>query len=352
MNKPIKLMIVDDSKLMRGVLSDIFTSSDDVEVIGEAVNGKDALEQIPILDPDVLTLDIEMPIMDGLTTLKHIMIRYPRPVVMCSTLTKEGATVTFDALKYGAVDFVHKPSNHLPAGLEQQCRTLREKVKAATNVEIEAAKFMRSASKKNETPKPGSIDCRYICGIGASEGGYSALLKIIPRLRADLPAAFIIVLYTPPEHVSAFAKYLDKSSPIRVERATDGTIVKGGTCYLAAGTEYATVHISGEEEYYLSVNESPFPNRRGAANMLMMSLAEVMKYRAIGMVLSGEGDDGMEGIEEIYRWGGHTVVQDPKTCLYKETPKIAIENCEVNLVCPDAKIADEIEKHIDYMGGI
>lgn len=351
MKDPIKLMIVDDSKLMRGVLTDIFSSNADVHVVGEAVNGRNALELIPKLDPDVLTLDIEMPVMDGLTALKHIMIRYPRPVVMCSTLTKEGSTVTFDALKYGAVDFVHKPSNNHPAGLEAQCRTLLEKVIAATRVEIGKAKFLRTGSAKKANAHE-KIACRYLCGIGAAEGGYSALLKIVPQLRADLPVSYIVILYNPPEHVDAFARYLDANSAIRVKRAENGMPVEGGVCYLASGAEYVTINEMTPDEFHLSVSPSPFPNRRGAVNMLMISLAEVMKYRAIGVILSGAGDDGIEGMEEIYRWGGQTIAQDPKSCLYKETPKIAIDNCEVNLVVPDSGIGTAIDQHIEYMGGI
>ncbi len=343
MEDRIKLLIVDDSKIMRQVIGKIFETDDLIEVIGEASNGEEALEIIPQLNPDVITLDINMPVMDGLTTLKHIMIRHPTPVIMLSTLTKEGAAMTFDTLKYGAVDFIHKPSNQHPESLEEQCQTVLKKVMLAANVRIGVMKYIRTRSK---SPEPGANDgeriCKYICALGASEGGYGTLLKIIPRLDPELPAAILVVLYEASRNVDAFASYLNDNSKLRVRRAVDGESVEAGCCYLVSGKQYVTLH-EFYGEYSLAVNAAPFTTHKGGINMLMFSLAEVMKEHAMGVILSGSGEDGTEGLSEIIRMGGTAIVQDPQNCLYKEMPTSAITHCKtVDAVMPDTRIAAEI----------
>ncbi len=344
MKEPIKLLIVDDSKLMRRVISKIFESDESVKVVGEAANGKEALDMIPELNPNVITMDINMPVMDGLTTLKHVMIKYPRPVVMLSTLTQDGAAVTFDALKYGAVDFIHKPSNSQPSSLEEQCHSIIKKINMAAGVEIRDFKYLRSnpAAKKEEKKE---TPCKYICAMGAAEGGYSALLKIIPHLNPELPAAFLVVLYEASRNVDAFARYLDENSSIGVRRAIDGESIEAGSCYLVSGKQYVTLH-SFYGEYSLAVNAAPFTTQKGGINMLMFSVAEIMKENGIGIILSGSGDDGTEGLAEIVRTGGLSVVQDTKSCLYKEMAASAMEKCKVNLVIPDSNIAAEINKKL------
>lgn len=344
MKEPIKLLIVDDSKLMRRVISKIFESDDSIQVVGEAANGKEALDMIPELDPGVITMDINMPVMDGLTTLKHVMIKYPRPVVMLSTLTQDGAAVTFDALKYGAVDFIHKPSNNQPSSLEEQCHSIIKKINMAAGVEIRDFKYLRSnpAAKKEEKKE---TPCKYICAMGAAEGGYSALLKIIPHLNPELPAAFLVVLYEASRNVDAFARYLDENSSIGVRRAIDGESIEAGFCYLVSGKQYVTLH-SFYGEYSLAVNAAPFTTQKGGINMLMFSVADIMKENGMGIILSGSGDDGTEGMAEIVRNGGTAVVQEPKSCLYKEMASSVMEKCKVNLVLPDSNIAAKINKKL------
>lgn len=345
MNDPINLLIVDDSKLMRQVLRKIFESGDRVKVIGEAGDGKEALNMISALNPDVITLDINMPVMDGLTTLKHIMIKHPKPTVMCSTLTEEGATVTFDALKYGAVDFIYKPSNQQPESLEEQRENILKKVILASGVEIGAAKYLRGNPKYDgkDKKKSGDNTIKYLCAMGASEGGYAALLKIIPHLDPFLPAAYIIILNEAPNHVENFANYLDKNSAVTVKRAKDGAAIDPGVCFLASGKDYVNLYLF-YGEYSLSVNSSPFSNRTGATDTLMLSLADLMKTNGVGVILSGAGDDGAEGLGEIIKNGGSAIIQAPRSCLYKETPLAAIEKCRTNLILPDNNIAEELNK--------
>ena len=341
MNDPYKILIVDDSKLIRRAVSNIFKAQDNFQVVGEAGNGKEALELLPKLNPDVITLDVNMPVMDGLTTLKHIMIESPRPTVMLSSLTQEGSSVTFDALKYGAIDFIPKPSKTNGNSIGEQEQNIIKKVKLAAEVEIESVQYIRSLPKEKYDKRPDGIECTGLIAMGASEGGYGALLKIIPQIIPDLSAALLIVVYADSKHVDAFTGYLESHSFVKVRRAKDGEEIKGGVCYLCSGEEYATVHSSGNK-YNLQISPSPFAGRRGSINMLMFSVADVMGMRAAGIILSGTGDDGAEGLGEIVRTGGTAIVQDPKTCLCKGMAISAIDSCDVDFVISDTKIASEI----------
>ncbi len=341
MNDPYKLLIVDDSKLIRRAISNIFKSQDNFQVVGEAGNGKEALEMLPKLNPDVVTMDINMPVMDGLTALKHIMIKNPKPTVMLSSLTKEGASVTFDALKYGAIDFIPKPSRTNGDSLGEQELNIIKKVNLAAEVEIESVKYIRSVPKDESCKRPDEIECKGLIAMGASEGGYGALLKIIPQIIPDLSAALLVVIYAASQHVDAFASYLDSHSSVKVKRAKDKDPVEGGVCYLCSGEEYVTIHSTGNK-YNLQISPSPFAGRRGSINMLMFSVAEAMGMRSAGVILSGSGEDGAEGLGEIVRTGGTAIVQEPKSCLCREMAISAIDSCDVDLVISETKIASEI----------
>lgn len=340
MKDPYKLLIVDDSRMMRKAIKNIFKDVNGIQIVGEAENGRQAIEMLSQIDADVITLDVEMPVMDGLTTLKHLMVENPIPVVMISTLTHEGTTVTFDALKYGAVDFIPKPSSISGKDLEKQSREIIRKVKLAAAVDIESVQYIRTAMKGKITSykKP---ECNHIISIGAAEGGYSSLLKIIPRLPADLPAACIVILHAESIHVDAFIRYLKKHSAMKIQRASDGDRVKGGVCYVGSGEEYVTVR-SVNNCPVLFANPAPFSSRRGSVDMLMFSAAEVKGDRSMGVVLSGSGTDGNEGMGEIARIGGTTIVQDPKSCMYTEMSKSILDKFKADMVLSDAKIAAQI----------
>ena len=284
MNDGIRTMVVDDSSLFRKVIGRMFEGDNSIRIIGEAVNGVDALEKVGELNPDVVILDINMPVMDGLTTLKHMMIRSPRPAVMFSTLTKAGAKITFDSLKCGAVDFVQKPSRLQGFDLEAQKREIIKKVTLAAGVETGQFKYLRTTEKKKGAVKHKAIN--YLFAVGASEGGYGALLKILPRLNPSLPAAFITVIHEEPHHVRAFADYLDSICQIDVREAVNGRLIEPGVCYLASGKDYVTVEPGGDK-YLLQVSPSPFPGRKGAVDILMFSVSDAIRQRAVGVILSG-----------------------------------------------------------------
>ena len=338
MNNSCKLLVVDDSKIMRRLITSLFEADEKIQVVGEATDGIEALASIARLDPDVITLDINMPGMDGLTTLKHLMIRYPKPTVMLSTLTREGERTTFDALRYGAVDFITKPTQLDGGELEAQALDIIAKVHFAAAVTLESVRYIRAAPRDKTvlSSKPRVYD--RMVAFGAAEGGYGALLKIIPQLDPDLPMAYLVVLYAASPHVEAFARYLNDYSSVRVKRAVEGEPVEGGVCYLGAGAEYLTV-VTRDGLQVLQVHRAPFASRRGSIDRLMFSVAETMKHRAAGVVLSGAGEDGSEGLEEIHRMGGVAVIQAPKSCLRKDMAQAALVRCHPDIVLSDVKIA-------------
>ncbi len=345
--KPIRLLVVDDSRLIRAAVRRLFEIDGQVQVVGEAANGREALDLLPSLKPDVITLDINMPVMDGLSTLKHIMIKHPTPTVMFSALTREGATETFDALRFGAIDFMLKPSQSKGDDVAEQERLILQKVKIAAGVEIGAIRMLRTSHQKKQENPARSIDAEGIVVLGASEGGYGTLLKIIPQLPPDLPVAYMVILYAAPAHVAAFADYLNANSAIAVQRAIDSQPIQGGTCYLAAGSEYASLHLTGGR-MTMQVNPSPFPERRGAINMLMLSVSEIMQNQTIGVVLSGKGNDGAEGSAEVRRVGGTVIMQDPRTCLFQEMVQASLRTGNADHICSDQDIASAIKTAFGY----
>ncbi|MCW5202481.1 response regulator [Desulfobulbus sp. US1] len=339
----INLFIVDDSRMMRKVIANIFKDHPVVEVVGEAENGEEALQIIPQLKPDVVTLDVEMPVMDGLTTIKHLMIQAPTPTVMLSSMTVEGSDVTFDALKYGAVDFVSKPSNTGEANLEEQTSEIERKVRLAAEVELEAVKYVRAVSqeKKDALALAGS-KCERLVALGVAEGGYGSLLKILPHLSAKFPASYLVVFYAPSRHLDSFVNYINKLSPLIIRRAENNAKIEAGVCYFASGDEYLTVH-EQEGGLVLHLSAAPFATRRGSIDMLFFSMAERLKEKSVAVVLSGMGEDGGEGMEEILRVGGTGIVQDPAGSLYREMPAAVATRCPGAKLLPDTGIPKCIE---------
>jgi two-component system chemotaxis response regulator CheB len=334
-----KLLIVDDSRFMRKAIADLFAGDEAIDIAGEAGNGTEALEALDTIQPDVVTLDVNMPVMDGLTTLKHLMIRSPCPTVMLSTLMQEGAQATFDALRYGALDFVLKPSKiEAREEWENRRRELCHKVRLAAEVEMSALRYIRAI--KQEKPLT-SEPCRRVVILGAAEGGYSALLRIIPHLSVEIPqVAYVVVLYASSAHVDAFTDYLERFSALRVRRAWDGELMQSGVCYLTSGSEYVTFRWEGDE-LALHVTEAPFLWRRGSINRLFFSCAELLGPQGIAVLLSGAGEDGAEGLVEVMEAGGMALFQDPRTCLDKEMVLNALQMCGgQRRVVPIGEISD------------
>ena len=344
---PLRVLVVDDSKIIRRVLCDIINADKNKTVVAQAAHGREALEKLRECKPDVITLDINMPVMDGLTTLKHIMIGNPTPTVMISALTQEGASETFDSLKYGAIDFLPKPSQVKGGDLKSQQDEILRKIDLVAQVQIESVRYLRRASKEkvNEDRLVQSA-CQSVLVLGASEGGYGALLNVIPRIREELPAAYVAVMHQASNHLDAFSRYLNDCSQINVERAVDGKVLQGGTCYLSTSAEQLSLEKDGED-LILTVGDSKSTvDGEGAIDRFMGAAASVMQEKAAGVILTGKCDDGLEGLGQIIKKGGAAFIQDPRSCLFKETPMAAANMYDVEFLVSDKQMAGAITAYI------
>lgn len=361
----IKLLIVDDSAFMRKSLSLIFAKDPEINIVGTAANGIEALEKVKSLDPDVVTLDIEMPRMDGLTALQHIMKDMPRPVIMVSSLTKEGAEVTLKAMEYGALDFVAKPQSTVSLDIVNQERELIDKVKAVSRRRSFVER--RAAIRSYSAPRPtagksytlagsggpataggpavsphapagavvrpvGKPQTRDIVAIGVSTGGPPAVQKILQALPADFPAPILIAQHMPAAFTGPFAKRLDAMCKIGVKEAEHGEKIRDGVAYVAPGGLHMrlvaklanrTLHISDEPKSALY---------KPSANELIGSVGEAAGRRALGVMLTGMGNDGIEGTKILKAKGGGMLAQSEGTCVVYGMPKAVV----------DAGLADEI----------
>ena len=343
---PYKILVVDDSSLIRQAVVDIINSSDDLQVIGQAASGAEALILIHQLKPDLVTLDIIMPGMNGLTTLKHIMIFHPVPTIMLSSLAQEGADITFDALRYGAIDFIAKPSKLEHEALKEQSQQIIQKIRMAAKVKVNAIQYIRVKPKTDSEPLPEQTKpCKNIVAMGVAEGGYGTLLKILLRLKPHPPTAYMVIFYETSAHVDGFIRYLNQYATVKVKRPQNNTLLEAGVCYISSGEEYVTVH--GQRGSLVSyVSPAPFSSRRGTIDMLMFSVAETLGRHSLGVVLSGEGADGSEGLEEIIRVGGGAIIQSPVSCLCKSMALSALDMCEAEVVVADTEIAAEISQFL------
>ena len=328
----IKVLVVDDSAFMRKAIRNILESDSRIEVIGTARNGEDALEKLRELSPDVVTLDISMPHMDGLTALGHIMAENPLPVVMLSSLTQEGALETFEALELGAVDFIPKPSGTISLDIDKQKNEIITKVKAAASVKLENIK--RAKPEAVEQP-PIVISKRkdYVAisektvAIGVSTGGPQTLMKIIPYLPGDLPASLLIVQHMPPSFTSAFAERLNQNSQLEIKEAEAGDIVEEGKGYLAPGDYHMTVvkRTLGKGTIIRLSKEPSNVFHRPSVDVMMSSVAKVYGKNAVGVILTGMGSDGAKAMVELKKMGGKTIAQDEASSIIFGMPKAAIE---------------------------
>ena len=337
---PYKILVVDDSPIIRRAIIAIINASDELRVVGEAANGHEALDLIARLKPDLVTLDIIMPQMGGLSTLKHVMIFHPTPVVMLSSLTQDGASVTFDALRYGAVDFIAKPSGINSESIQSQANAITQKIITAAKVKTSIIQYVRVRPKADNFLLPKKI-CKSLVVLGVAEGGYGALLKIIPRLEPHPTTTYMVIFYETSTHVNSFINYLNHYSQVMVQRLQNNTTLEAGVCYMSLGEEYVTLH-GGQEYYTAHVSNAPFSSRRGSIDMLMFSVAETVGKHSLGIILTGAGTDGAEGLEEIIRVGGVAIVQAPVSCLYKSMALSALNACEAETVVADTEIAAEI----------
>ena len=329
----IDVLIVDDSIFMRTVLRDILSSDKDIRVVGTARNGREALNLIPELRPSVVTLDIEMPVMDGLSTLQEIMKSRPLPVIMLSSLTHEGAKITMDALDMGAIDYIPKPSSSTKINAIKN--QLIEKIKVSSRVRVQPPRKRRVKLRKKA---PSLSPSDKIVAIGASTGGPKALVEVLSGLPENIPPT-LVVQHMPSPFTTHFAARLDKHTLFKVKEAEEGDRLEEGLCLLAPGDWH--MNVTKTEKIHLHKGPPKF-NLRPTVDEMMVSTAERYGDRTVGVILTGMGDDGVLGMKEIRAQKGFNIAQDERTCVIFGMPKAAIRAKVVDLVAPLDKIADEI----------
>ena len=343
MSRKIRVLIVDDSALVRKLLRDVIAGSDDMEVAGTASNGVEAIRSVTELDPDVVTMDIHMPEMDGLTALEYIMRKHPRPVVMLSALAQKGATATLKALELGAVDFIAKPS-HYPSAVKEVRDEVVLKIRAAAQASREVLKgHARPGRRGAAATRPGAQAEGKLVVIGASAGGPKALAEIVPRFPAEAPAAFVIVQHMPGVFTRSFAARLDSISEMRVKEAEEGEPLRPGTALVAPGGKDLIVAPDPQGGGRVELMDST--NRAGASPRIdttMITAAEVYGPLSIGVIMTGMGSDGARGMEKIKKNKGATIAQDEESSLVFGMPKAAIENGHVDWVVSLEMIPDKV----------
>jgi two-component system chemotaxis response regulator CheB len=343
-NHKIKVLVVDDSALIRGVMKDIINRENDMECVGAAPDPLVAREMIKSLNPDVLTLDVEMPRMDGLDFLERLMRLRPMPVLMVSTLTERGSDITFRALELGAVDFIAKPKMDIVRGMEEYAIEITDKLRATAQARVRQTFTAPEVQKKLSADAilP-SVAGRYsstekLIAIGASTGGTEAIKDILMKLPADAPG--VLVTQHMPEHFTkSFADRLNTLCKISVKEAEHNERILPGYAYIAPGHSHLLVKRSGAR-YIIDLNQGPLVNRhRPSVDVLFRSMANVAGSNALGIILTGMGKDGARGMLEMKQAGSHTIAQDETSCVVFGMPKEAIAAGGVCEVLPLQNIA-------------
>lgn len=331
-----KVLVVDDSAFMRKFIGDIIQSDSQLELVGTASSGEEALQKISKVKPDVVTLDVEMPGLNGLETLKRIMAGTPLPVIMVSSLTKKGSQITVEALSAGAVDFVTKPSLVKGESEEEIRRLLPLKIKAAAGARLSAYKSLKAAEEKPKRTFSSGPLARRVVAIGSSTGGPRALEEVLRGFPSDLPAAVLITQHMPAGFTSSLSQRLDRISPLKVKEAVNGESIREGEAYVAPGGVHLLVDKDGTA---LLSSAAPVNHVRPSADMMMQSVAEVFGPAVIGVILTGMGRDGAEGMSRIKEKGGHTVVQSPQTAVIAGMPQAVIKKGAADMVVPLEEVA-------------
>ena len=318
--KKIRVLCVDDSALIRSIMSDIVNHQPDMEMVATAPDPIIARDLIKLYNPDVLTLDVEMPRMDGLDFLERLMRLRPMPVIMISSLTGNGSEITLSALELGAVDFVTKPQMGLKDGMMQYVEVIAEKIRMASKVQVKRGDKLAVAPKTLTSPLVGS---EKIIAIGSSTGGTEALRQVLIPMPLTSPG-IVITQHMPPGFTRSFADRLNSLCQIAVKEAEDNDRVLPGHAYIAPGDLHMELIRSGAN-YHIKLNKSPPVNRhRPAVDVLFKSVAKSAGKNAVGAILTGMGSDGAKGLLDMRNAGAHTLAQSEKSCVVFGMPREAI----------------------------
>lgn len=341
MDKKYRVLVVDDASFMTKAISELLESDPDIEVIGTAKNGLEGLKKIKELRPNVITLDIDMPIMNGIEAIRHIMIESPVPIVVLSSLFGDGA-VTFEALRLGVVDFVGKPSGAISKDIHTAKQQILDRIKLATAVNLDNVRRVRV---NKQDVREGLADrysfqpLDYIIAIGTSVSGPNTFIRLMTHLSPRLPAAAVVVLEISSQILPSFVETFNDFVSWKVEMSQEGKVLEQGVCY---------VH-SNETSLVIQSNDDGEPcfNFKGPADnpldLFFVSAAEVFKEQTIGLLLTGYGEDGAEGFARIQQKTGITIAQSLETCVYPNLTDNAIKNGVVNQVVEENKLVEAIE---------
>ena len=353
--KKAKVLVVDDAMLIRRLVAGVLAGDASIEVVGEAANGKIALQKIAQLQPDLVTLDVEMPEMNGLQTLKEIRKSHPRlPVIMFSSVTERGAADTLEALHYGASDYVTKPAS--AAGRDSAQQRIREdlvpKIRSLCRVASAMPAIARADGAARTAPTPftvrplGPMIKPDIVAICMSTGGPAAVGQVLSQLTPDFPAPIVLVPHMPQVFTRFFADRLSTQTPLAVTEAVDGGALKPGVVHVAPGDFHLTVQRRDGALVTVLDQAPPENSHRPAADVLFRSVAETFGARALALVLTGMGQDGLRGTEAITRAGGRVVVQDEATSVVWEMPGLVASGGLADAVLPLNAIAGELLRRV------
>ncbi|HVJ42471.1 MAG TPA: chemotaxis response regulator protein-glutamate methylesterase [Dongiaceae bacterium] len=356
MTRKIRVLVVDDSASVRETLSQVLQSDPAIAVMGTAADPYVAAKRIAEEIPDVITLDVEMPRMDGITFLRKVMSQHPIPVVMCSSLTEEGSATLMQALEAGAVDVILKPRVDTAQFLQESSLRICDVVKAAAQARI--SRLPARSARTHQPQKKLSADVilpapahqhamlrtteKVIC-IGASTGGTESLRVVLEALPADSPG-IVVVQHMPEKFTEAFARRLNGLCDIEVKEAADGDIVRRGRALIAPGNHHMLLQRSGAQ-YYVAIKDGPLVSRhRPSVDVLFRSAAKYAAANAVGIIMTGMGDDGAHGLREMKEAGAYTIAQDEATSVVFGMPKEAIARGGVDKVMPLGSLAMEITR--------
>ena len=354
----IKVLIIDDSAVVRTMLTDMLGQDPQIEVVGTALDAYMAREKIKKLKPDVLTLDVEMPRMDGITFLSNLMRLHPMPVLMVSTLTEKGARVTMDALSYGAVDFVCKPKIDISHSFLEYAEELREKVKAAAKARVRQYVEKPAQALRNGTGPsvkysvdeviPGGLAPRKhfrttdkLIAIGASTGGTEAIREVLEQFPLDTPG-IVVAQHIPVSFSKAFAERVNQHCAIQVKEASDGDPILPGHAYIAPGNRHLMVVRDGARWRCRLSDDVPVNRHKPSVDVLFRSVANAAGPNSIGVILTGMGKDGAQGLKDMLDTGAHTIAQDEASSVVWGMPGAAVEIGASKEVLPLDRISERV----------